>query len=233
MLTKAPTLDRVSAGQIVSSRGWLSRRPEAFRNQVIRRSHIKVAKRAESLYSAGDPPVGLFGLLEGAIHIGIDAPDFGARTMLFSMPGFWFGEAACLRRDNRLVTATAATSSELLFLPMAAFDELATDAENCRHFGILAVENLDLAIGICLNLLIQDPAQRIADRILGLVNPPATELRVSQSDLGTMCNLTRATVNRVVRGLVRRGIVHVDYGRLVVIDRAALRSISLGINRAG
>ena len=48
-------MDKAAAACIAESTGWLSRQPEEFRAEVIRRSHLRRFEAGEILYHAGDP----------------------------------------------------------------------------------------------------------------------------------------------------------------------------------
>ena len=55
---------------------------------------------------------------------------------------------------------------------------------------------------------------------LGIVDDGDGWIRISQDELAMMTATTRATVNRVVRDLEKRGITELARGRTRIIDRA-------------
>jgi CRP-like cAMP-binding protein len=62
---------------------------------------------------------------------------------------------------------------------------------------------------------------------LGIVDDGDGWIRISQDELAMMTATTRATVNRVVRDLEKRGITELARGRTRIIDRARLSRSSL------
>jgi CRP-like cAMP-binding protein len=54
------------------------------------------------------------------------------------------------------------------------------------------------------------------------------DLQVTQEDIGDMLATTRQSVSRILADWQCRGIVNMRYGRIVVIDPAALRKEKLG-----
>lgn len=220
-------MDKAEAAAIVTAQGWLSRRPAAFRDAVIARCRLQQFAAGEALYNPGDPPSGMFGLVSGRLLTRVPPADVLVNS---EQPGYWIGEATAFQRARRWVTLVAGTPVEVLHLSQADFDEMALDAENCRHFAINGGESLSLAVSVVANLIQPVPEIRIAQRLLSFSGYfDATrrhELGFSQSDLAEMCGLSRQTTNKVLHGLVERGIIAIGYRNLEIIDRAALQQLA-------
>jgi CRP-like cAMP-binding protein len=94
---------------------------------------------------------------------------------------------------------------------------------------------MDLAMQIAADLLIRDASARCAAVLLRLagrrwVSGPdadlSSEIPASQTELAMLCNLSRNSFSRVVRGLSSRGLLTLDYKSLTVNDPARLRDVA-------
>jgi CRP-like cAMP-binding protein len=94
----------------------------------------------------------------------------------------------------------------------------------------LAERNLALTAQV-IELLFTPTWKRIQRQVLrldelGIVDDGDGWIRLSQDELAMLTATTRATVNRVLRDLERRGIVELARGRSKVTDRAGLAKIA-------
>ncbi len=62
---------RASTQEIVSRQGWLSYPPAPFRRAVLDRCKLLKLKAGATIYSVGDPPGGMYGLVAGSFAISI------------------------------------------------------------------------------------------------------------------------------------------------------------------
>jgi CRP/FNR family transcriptional regulator, cyclic AMP receptor protein len=219
-------MDKPAAARIAETIGWLSRQPEGFRAEVIRRSHLRRFEAGEFLYHAGDPPGGVYGLAEGVLTITL--PD--GQIVTVKRPGFWVGETAAMRRQNRIVTLGVAVRSYVLYLPLAEFERMIADPAHCRLFATISIEHLDEALSIIGYLMANDPTVRVAGRLLMLAQaqavPEGSAMRLTQSDLAQMCGVSRQTVNKVLTGLGARNVVAAKYGMLTIVNARHLRLLA-------
>jgi CRP/FNR family transcriptional regulator, cyclic AMP receptor protein len=219
-------MDKLAAVRVVESTGWLSRQPEGFRAEVIRRSHLRRIEAGEFLYHTGDPPGGVYGLAEGVLTVTLPV----GQIVTVKRPGFWVGETAAMRRQNRVVTLGAAVRSYVLYLPLAAFERMIADPVHCRLFATMSIEHLDEALSIIGYLMENDPTVRVAGRLLTLAQaqavPEGSAMRLTQSDLAQMCGVSRQTVNKVLTDLGIRNVIAAKYGMLTILDARRLRLLA-------
>ena len=221
-------MNRNDAAKVVSTSGWLSGRPEGFQLELLRRARLRRFDGGQTIYFAGDPPTGVFGLVDGVLEVRLP----GRQVASVKSAGYWFGEAAAFSMTHRIGTIVAAVRSHLFHLPQAEFNQMIANADYCRYFAILTAEHLDEAAAIIEQLMLADPQARVASRLLTLAyhqgGADKAPLRVTQNELASMCALARQTINKVVKRFVRLGIVQSRYGRLTILDLDDLSSVAHG-----
>ncbi len=227
-----PTL--VQAHDIVSREGWLSYVPPPFRKTVLDRCKLQAFKAGATIYSVGDPPGGMFGLVRGNLALSIAPGERGPYVAHFARPGTWFGEAAAFTEQSRRIGLAVTRESKLLHLPLPAIREIvAADPGAWRFFGLAAIAHYDVAIGAADDLLIRDHVKRAIAVLLRLggcrrQTPPGAspiEIDVSQEDFAAMTNLARTTAGTVLRTLEASGHVKVSYRRVRILASDALRAM--------
>lgn len=216
--------------RILREIGWLTETPRAFRDAVLGRCIPKRFARGESVYRAGDPPGGLYGLIEGGIAVELAPEESEPYLGTFVRPGFWIGEAGVQARLPRAVGIRATRDSLLAHLPLAQWDLIVqADPGAWRWLGQLILRNELLALGIADALMVRRAPARVA-AILSvlarqeLVAPGGpVDLAVSQDDLARITNLSRSSVGRILAGFEADGLIAGGYRQVRVLDLAGLR----------
>ncbi len=227
-----PTLPQ--AHQIVSRAGWLSMTPAPFRRIVLDRCQLEEVRAGASVYSIGDPPGGMFGLVRGGLALSIAPGERGPYAAHFVRPGTWLGEASAFTEQPRRIGLMATRNSKLLHLPLHAIREIVgADPGAWRFFGFAAIAHYDVAIGGADDLLIRDHFKRSVAVLLRLggcrqQTPPgssAIEVDVSQQDFADMTNTARTTAGAVLRELESAGHIKVSYRNITILAPDALRAL--------
>jgi CRP/FNR family transcriptional regulator, cyclic AMP receptor protein len=220
--------------EIVLRQGWLSQTPPWFQSGVLDRCQLRHFKTGESIYSIGDPPGGMFGLVAGGLNLLIAPNERGPYFTHVARPGAWFGEAAAFTGQPRRVGLTAARDSELLHLPLHAIREIVENNPVAwRYFALVTIGHLDLAIGAHDDLMIRDHVKRCVAVLLRLggcrlSSPPNSlpiEIDLSQEDIAFMSNLSRTTAGAVLRKLEAMGHLEQSYRRIRILAPDALRAM--------
>jgi CRP-like cAMP-binding protein len=220
-------MDKTSADKIMTSIGWLSRQPADFQREVLGRSLLRRYSTGNILYGVDDDGTGVFGLVEGAIEVQL--PNGQLATV--GRPGFWIGEAAAFRRAPRRASLVARSPVWAYYLPLAEFEIMIGNPEYCRSFAHLTIEHLEDALRVVASLMSNDVLARVAGRLLNLITAQSgagTELSVTQTDLASMCGLSRQSVNKALRRLAEEGAVSSSYGKVTVIDPTRLMVLANG-----
>jgi CRP/FNR family transcriptional regulator, cyclic AMP receptor protein len=217
-------------------RGWFADCPPRFRRELLALARPKSYAAGSVIYQAGDAGQDMFGISSGVVTMQgkFTHPDAVLLHML--RPGEWFGTVPVLLKRDRRITAVARTDVNLLRVPG---DELRAllrrRPEWIAELGRDAIYNMDLAMQIAADLLIRDASARCAAVLLRLAGrrwasgPDAdlpSEIPASQAELAMLCNLSRNSFSRILRGLSVRGLVTVSYRSLTVNDPARLREFA-------
>jgi len=219
----------MDAFEIARSQGWLAEQPRDFQDALLSRCLVKRFAKNEAVCRVGDPYNGVYALVEGVLRLELAMPD-DFRIASTKQPVCWFGQAACLRKKNFLVSLTANTPVTLVFLPFHEFDRLIEKAAYCKSFALLTVDHYDEAIQALAPLLVCDAQSKVAGRLAQLASQAGPQrpavLHVAQSDLAEMCGLARVTVFGVLAQLEKRGLIETGYRRITVPDPEALIGFS-------
>ena len=221
------------AHAVISRSGWLSFVPPPFRQLVLDRCALQEYEDGATIYSVGDPPGGMYGLVSGNFAISIAPGERGPYVAHFAQPGTWFGEAAAFTEQPRRIGLAVSRHTETLHLPLPAIREIvAIDPGAWRFFGLAAIAHNDVAIGAADDLLIRDHVKRSIAVLLRLggcrYRTPSIDLPievdVSQEHFATMTNLARTTAGTVLRKFEADGLIDVSYRRVRILAPDALRS---------
>src|SRR5579863_1631904 len=117
-------LDFAGAHDVVLQNGWLSELPSSFQHAVLDRCRLQHFDRGQQIYSVGDPPGGMYGLVNGGVSISVAPCEQGPYVAHFAKPGSWFGEAAAFTGEPRRVGLATTRSSVVLKLPLHAIHEI-------------------------------------------------------------------------------------------------------------
>jgi CRP/FNR family cyclic AMP-dependent transcriptional regulator len=224
-------VDLEAAKTVVSQRGWLSHQPGAFRDELLLRTALKSYGRGEYIYHLEDAPGMMFGIVEGAVLIGVPHPIVGLYQAHLGRPGDWYGEAAALHGVTRRVAVEARVPVQILYLSIKAVQEMLQEQPLWqRNLSSLLLWNLEIAIRTGIDLLIQDPKARVCARLLTLCGVSVgrdlpkgpIELPLTQDQLAMMCGLSRKSVHRALRNLESERLCENRYAGIVVSSPEAL-----------
>jgi len=223
-----------AACEIVLRQGWLSQTPPSFQRDVLDRCHLRHFEAREPIYSVGDPPGGMFGLVAGGVNVSIAPNERGPHFSHFARPGSWFGGAAAFTDQPRRVGLAATRDSELLYLSLHGIHEIVgRDPAAWRYFAIVTIGNLDLAVGAHDDLMIRDHVKRCIAVLLRLggcrLSSPLDsfpiEIDLSQEDIAFMSNVARTTAGALLRKLEAMGHLEQSYRRIRILAPNALRAM--------
>ena len=102
--------------EIMRNKGWLSHTPKRFQNEILARSSFCEFKAGHQIYNVGDPPGGMYGLIDGGLAIAVANGERVFDFAHFASAGSWFGEASAFTDMPRRVGLRCTRQSSLLHL---------------------------------------------------------------------------------------------------------------------
>jgi CRP/FNR family transcriptional regulator/CRP/FNR family cyclic AMP-dependent transcriptional regulator len=211
---------------------------DADLNVVAQRVRQISRKENSAIFHRNDPGVALYVIVNGKIKIHNETPDGGDAIIAILNDGEFFGELAVLDGEERSADATTLEPTEMLMLTKDDFHDiihrnprisvriLATLAGRLRRTtnAFLAYSTLDVNGRLALQLL------RLAEQN-GIVtgNGVRIDLRLTQTDLGSLVGASRESVNKVMGFFRRQGYVAVDdRGQITLKNSTALERLCEG-----
>ncbi len=193
--------------------------------------NVRNYRKNESVYEVGQPADALFMVLRGRARL--RDRDWEGRdiTVSFSAEGEMFGLEALAELPKRVLSVTAAESSELLSIDDEARRELlnrnSTLARHLLRHAAAVWTHMDERIKM---LAFLDVPSRLAGTILWLADrygsPAESGLEVpywfTHQEIADLIGSTRETVTTVLADFKREGLVDSRNHHFVVLDRRAL-----------
>lgn len=211
---------------ILEADGWFGLIPCERRALLLREAQVRSVGCGARLHGAGDPPNGLWAVLEGKVQlkaypaVGLELP------LLILGPGTWFGEASTLDGLPHQIDATAAESARVVHLSEAAVARAATAApELYRDLGRLACLRQRMVLAFFALTVTHTVRVRLALLLAALSQDGRAVLRMRQEDLAMLIGVSRQTLNRHLGALEREGIIRLAYAEIAVLDLPRLLAI--------
>lgn len=218
-----------SREQMISSCDFLCDLSDESRKLLVPVLQEVRLRKGQLLFSRGDASDGMYFVLYGAIEISISGSDGKKLILSILPPGTSFGEIGIVDQGERTADAIAAENTQLLMLSHADFIKAArrfTPDEWIRFTQRLCMflrkVNYNLET-MCLS----NAETRLVSKLIELSQGTESDgmdlmLKISQSQLAEMVNLTRETTNKILSQLEKSGLVKLSYGKIEIADLAGL-----------
>lgn len=191
------------------------------------RSHHAAA--GQLLFSQEDPPGGIWFVESGAVRLYASDPDGREQTIQIARAGSSFNEVPFFDLGPEPATAQVVEAARLLELPVARRDEiLRTVPELAVAAAASFAFRLRQAIALVEDLSFRQVAGRVARVLLQAVAPhPGVGAGsggrpLTQREIAEMVGSSREVVARTLRQLEQDGLIRVERGRIVLLDREGL-----------
>ena len=226
-------MDREEGMEILSRGAWLHNTPAEFRTAILSLCRWERLEAGALIQTGSEEDVEMSGLASGIMELRSVVGRADMPVMHFARPVFWlsFTRIISQRRSNR-IEATAKTTVWLARASQAAVRKLLNERpEWWRYFLQPTLFYGDIALDIAADLLIADSERRCAAVLLRLSgrrfadpdDPEPVDVTITQHDLAGAANLSRSSVQSMLRRLASRGLIEQGYRGIVVRAPAALR----------
>jgi CRP-like cAMP-binding protein len=217
------------ARDVLGRVGWLSRQPAALRELVLTSAALRRVEAKASVYHQGDDPDGMYGVVLGCIKVET-VHDDGRRTALgLISEGGWFGEVSTIEGGSpRATSAIAMSSSVVLQISPALFAQIIEqDPRRLLNFATLLSDRVRTMQWLREELAEPDPVRRLTRVLLWLANlqdwaelSAEVVIPVTQDQIASIANLSRATINHALKQLEKNGRVECRYGAIILVPAA-------------
>jgi len=196
--------------------------------RLVSEVSYQMVRIAEPLQRYGMPALHWVGVISGLAKF--NATTVSGKPLVYSgiSAGGWFGEGTLMRQGVWRYEAIAIRECELALVPRETFLWLLQRNIAFSHYLLQQLnDRLELMTLQALDDH-QGGAESIVARTLRhLFHPLAGAnggaLRVTQSEIGQLCNLSRQRVNQAFQRLEADGVLHLRYGGVEILDLDKLR----------
>jgi CRP/FNR family transcriptional regulator len=188
-------------------------------------------KKGELIFDQGEPGDSLFLIVSGRVRIFLASPDGREATIRILEPGTSFGELAVLDRAPRSAGVMAYDDTVVLALYRDDFMTLLRASfPLVEHVIQLLAERVRYNTAYTERLAFLSVPGRVAALLVqladsALVGTGSVRLALTQQELADFANTTREWVNRALRDFADRGLVRLERGAVIVLDRPGLRAL--------
>lgn len=219
-------MDKQEATAIIRRHhGWLSTTPADFQDRLLAACDLLTFEAGSSCFRAGDDSGATFGVVEGRteLHIALQGND--PTLGYICGPGYW--SAAAIGQRRRLSMIAGPTGCRVLRLSRAEMFRITQhDPAAWRYFAELLAQNLVNALNVIDALKRSDPIERLAVTFCNLLESLSVTqgvVNASQTDLGSLTQLGRSSVNAALSELENRGLIRRGYASIEIPSVSALR----------
>ncbi|MGA0603324.1 Crp/Fnr family transcriptional regulator [Caulobacter sp. KR2-114] len=206
---------------------WFAAIAPERRMRLVRNARVRTLTGGGRVYAVGDPPDGLYAVLEGDVRL-VNHSAAGQETLaLIVAPGAWFGGLSTADGGPRTHDAVAAARARVLHVPQRDFDQAAREDLLLHRDLSLLISAYHRAATTALTQNLTEPlAVRLARGLAAAARGRGDDLiRLRQDELAAMHGVSRQTINRALKRLEAAGLVAVRYGRVEVLDSGRLRAL--------
>lgn len=178
----------------------------------------------------GEPVEHWIGVIDGLVKMTSVSPEGKTTTFTGVTSGGWFGEGSLLKDRQRKYDVVTLRDSLVAYMPRTTFDWLLDTNIGFNRFLLMQLnERLAQFIAMVEHERLLETDARVARSLAGLFNPllypdQATDVKLSQEELGYLSNVSRQRVNQALQRLAEAGLVKIDYGHIHILDLEGLRN---------
>lgn len=213
---------------------WFSHLPVSLQDSLLTAARVRRLSPGQRLFKRGDPPCGLYAVLEGAMRIGAVSEQGKEALLSLVESPHWFGEICLFDGQPRTHDAYSVGQCILLHIPQTALLALLDEhPAYWRQLALLMSHKLRLTFINLEQLSLMPAPARLAHRLLmiaegyGEIDPPRRVLQLPQEQLASMLSLSRQTTNQILKDLQGQGVLNLKYGEIEILDAKRLRALAV------
>jgi len=226
--------------ELLRSGRWFHGLSAETQDRILSMGVVRTWSAEQRLFVQGDPPNGLFAVLDGTVRLCTYRADGREVLLALARCPTWFGEIGVFDGQPRSHHAIADGEVTALHLPQEALDAwLTADPGSWRSLGLLLTTKLRLVLGAMEEATTMPLLARLARRIVVMAEGhgdlrlgSTREVSVKQEELATMLWTSRQTINRCLKDLEQKQLVRLSYGKIEILDLDLLKREADGLSLA-
>jgi CRP/FNR family cyclic AMP-dependent transcriptional regulator len=208
--------------------------PEAALTTLARVSTLRTLPKGKILFDQASPSDQAYIVRSGCVDLVLTTPD-GRELVISSMrPHDIFGELGVVTGATRSTQAVAQKASEVVSIPAQDFlAQLEGETKLMRRVLEITSRRLQQSSERESALAFMDAPSRLAKELLSLSEEDRHSedlVTISQAELAQHIGTTRQTVANTLGRWRRRGWIITGRGKIMLVDRSALRRQSEDFN---
>jgi CRP/FNR family cyclic AMP-dependent transcriptional regulator len=217
--------------ELLRSGRWFHGLPLTTQDRILAMGVVRTWAPEQRLFAQGDPPNGLFAVLDGTVRLVTCRPDGREVLLALARCPTWLGEIGVFDGQPRSHDAVADGEATALHLPQESLDAwLSADPASWRSLGMLLTTKMRLVLSAMEEATTMPLSSRLARRIVIMAEGhgdlrvgSARVVSVKQEELATMLWTSRQTINRCLKELEQKEIVRLSYGKIEIVDLPRLK----------
>ena len=213
---------------------WYSGLNISFQDFICRHALTLTFEKDARVFLSGQRFNGMYAVLDGAVRLGYIDIHGKEAIAAIAEPIMWFGEISLVDQLPRSHDAICIKKSTLLHLPAQAIQQLLQQhPEFWFHIAQLTSQKLRYAFMELIALQTQSLSQRLAQRLLFILNGYGNHLEIeqhtiyiSQEQLAQLMNCSRQSVNQELQQLEKMQVLRVAFKQIEILDLAQLHQIA-------
>lgn len=212
MSPDAPEIDVLRRGR------WFASLPAELQAGIAQRSVLRRFQTGQVLLREGDPPRGMYGLVQGRTRHVCAVGDEREVLMHVGGPGLWTGEYALLSGARTVGSVIADAPTQALFLSAKEWQGLVDEQPRwLRHFARLVAERFATAYRAYADAQAMNRDEWVLARLKLVAQverehgAPLPRIRLSQVHLASMVGVSRQTLSAALMRLQARGLLRVGF----------------------
>ncbi len=182
--------------------------------------------RGETVLVEGEPCEGLYLVVEGQVRIYKLSPEGREQVLRYCLPGESFNEVAVFDSGPNPANVDAALPSTLWVVPRAALMEL---VRTRPELAIAVIQNLGARlrhlVALVEDLSLRQVGGRLARLLLETAEGSQAPGALTQQEMAARIGTVREMVGRSLKQLEARGLIRIQSGRIVIVDREGLEKM--------
>ncbi|MBL4806189.1 MAG: Crp/Fnr family transcriptional regulator [Rhodobacteraceae bacterium] len=176
---------------------------------------------AAEFLEQGQPSPGLFLVARGSAEVTRVSSSGQSAFMFFSEIGHCLGDIEAIAGKNCIASCIASKDTMLLFLPTKILLDYLSDLTFVRNFAAIFLERME-SNNSFRTIDKHDPIDLRLRSYLHFMSGKTLTITKSQKNLANITNCSRQTINKELGKLREMGIIDVQNGAVIILDRERL-----------